>query len=345
MSIAAAVNVTQVNYTNSGGRMMYDEQDIEEFMQTASAEIAVDIGDGKGLVNDQRSEKRRERAEKRLGGLRQYAALGEGFSPTTDTIKTLAPDCYTLTMTMEGSIIFLPQKLVTDNLLRLPDSKSEAVIQEVERFWTLKDKFRKYGFAHKRGFLLWGPPGSGKTSTVAMIIADMVTAGGIVLLADHPGFLAKALMQFRAIESERPLVVIWEDIDTVIANFGESSVLSILDGEAQVENVVFIATTNYPERLDGRVINRPSRFDKIVKIGMPNAEARKMFLMSKIETTEKDGIDLVKATEGLSIAHLKELVISTYCQETPVNEVLDRLQKMKNKPKSDSEAGGPIGFR
>ncbi len=139
------------------------------------------------------------------------------------------------------------------------------------------------------------------------------------------------------------MVVIWEDIDTIIANYGESQVLSILDGESQVENVVFLATTNYPERLDGRVINRPSRFDKIVKIGMPNAAARKMYLESKISELVKDGIDLVADTEGFSIAHLKELIISTCCQDTPVAEVLDRLKKMKKTPTSDSDRG-PLGF-
>lgn len=320
--------------------------DIQEFIEKAihafDDEDGPSIARQPGLVNGA-TEAREKKKEEKLGALTQYASFGGAYTPTSNTIKTLPPDCYTLQMTMDGSIIFKPQKLVTDNLMRLPDSKSDEVVAEVSKFWGLKGKFKKFGFAHKRGFLLWGPPGSGKTSTVSITINDMVKGGGIVILGENPMILSKALGEFRAIESERPLAVILEDIDTIISNYGESGVLSILDGEAQVENVVFIATTNYPERLDGRVINRPSRFDKIVKIGMPNAQAREMFLKAKLETTvtkdSKTGevVDLVKETEGFSIAHIKEMIISTYCQENPVKEVLERLKKMKQKPSSDSE--------
>ena len=312
--------------------------DLDEFMEKATATMDA-LDEGPIAINPSPARQRKkEKEEEKLGQLTQYASISGCFVPTSNTIKTLPPDCYTLSQTMEGSIIFRPQKLTTDNLMRLPDSKSDEVIAEVNKFWELKDKFKKFGFAHKRGFLLWGPPGSGKTSTISITINDMVKAGGIVILGDHPGTLAKALAEFRTIELQRPLTVILEDIDTIIQNYGESHVLSILDGEAQVENVVFIATTNYPEKLDGRVINRPSRFDKVVKINLPNSAARKMFLESKIDSTVVEGIDLVTATEGFSIAHIKELIISTFCQGNPVAQSLDRLKKMKQKPSSESES-------
>lgn len=318
------------------------DDDSGEFMETA---VASDMDDRPKTLNEltKSSSGRKNKEERVLGGLSQYATTGDVYIPTTSTVRTLPPDCYTMSLSMDGQFKFQAQKLVTDDLLRLPDSKSDAVIAEVEHFWTLKDKFKKYGFAHKRGFMLFGPPGSGKTSTIAIIINDMIKRGGIVLLGENPAIMAMGLKSLRAIEPERPLVVILEDIDTIIFNYGESMVLSILDGEAQVENVVFIATTNYPEKLDGRIINRPSRFDKIVKIGMPNAQARELFLKSKLDSLEKDGVDLVKETEGFSIAHLKEMIISTYCQESPIREVLDRLKGMKKTPKS-SEDNTPVGF-
>lgn len=278
------------------------------------------------------------------GGLNQWSNVnGKGYIATTDTTKILPSACYRPTWTPDGALIFLKQDIVTDKLLRLPDSRSDEVIKEVENFWTLKDTFKKYGFAHKRGFLLYGPPGSGKTSTIAIIMSDMIRHNGLVMLADNPASLTAGLAQLRTVEPERPVVVIMEDIDTIIRDYGENQVLSVLDGEAQIENVVYVATTNYPENLNGRIINRPSRFDRVMKINTPNAEARAMYLKTKIDNLVVDGYDLVKETDGLSIAHLKELIVALCCLKTPTKEIIQRLQRMKYTPKS-SDGEGKLGF-
>jgi hypothetical protein len=322
--------------------------DVEEFMETALG-VTMDEKPSDGPIPKRKPHDLMKEAKKakKTSGLTQYASLngGAAYMPTSHTVHTLPPDCYYLSQTMEGGIVFLSQKIVTDKLLRLPDSRSDEVVAEVEKFWTLKETFKKFGFAHKRGFLLFGPPGSGKTSTVAIIMNDMVKRGGIVILGDHPSTLAKGLANLRSIESERPVVVIMEDIDTIIQRYGESEVLALLDGESQIENVVYIATTNYPEKLDGRITNRPSRFDRIVKIGMPNAAARELYIRSRLDHTVRDGVDLVKETEGLSIAHIKELIISVYCQENAVKDTLERLSKMKIMPKSDPDMKlAPLGL-
>lgn len=338
--------------------------DLEEFMEKAKdgsepAEIAMPKKSRRNQLHAEKCEETESDEDKaaKIGQPVQYSYFAHGFLPTTSTIESLPAGCYKIESAGQV-LIFAPKKVITDDLLRLPDSKSDEVIEEVEIFWTLKHLFDKYGFSHKRGFLLWGPPGSGKTCTIAQIIDKMVKAGGIVLLADHPNSLSNMLSKFRQIEPDRPLVVIWEDIDTIIDNYGESEVLSVLDGESQVDNVVFIATTNYPEKLDGRIVNRPSRFDRIVKIDMPNEGARRMYLEAKVgknlivmEEDDKGqtiAVDLVAQTKGLSIAHLRELIIGVYCQKNKALAVIKRLQAMRVKPKSgfESESNGiGLGLR
>ena len=279
----------------------------------------------------------------------QYSKCGEAFVPTTRTLKALPAGAYDMVNVGNGVYGFQPLNIITDTLYKFPDTKSDEIIKEVEDFWQMKDSFTKFGFLHKRGILLYGPPGGGKTCVVALIIKDMVNAGGLVIVHRNPARLMGMLTKLRSIEPNRPIVVVLEDIDAIIDEGFESGLLNLLDGENQVDNIVFLATTNYPEKLDGRIVNRPSRFDRVVKIDMPNEEARRMYLTEKlgsarvIDEDTKTAIDLAKETKGLSIAHLKELIIGIYCQKSKPKDVLRRLESMKTRPNS-SEFSRSVGF-
>ena len=77
-----------------------------------------------------------------------------------------------------------------------------------------------------------------------------------------------------------------------------------MDGELQIDNVLFVATTNYPEKLDRRLVCRPSRFDIIRKVGMPTASAREVYLQTKNKRLCSDSAELadwVKQTEGFYV--------------------------------------------
>jgi hypothetical protein len=272
-------------------------------------------------------------AEVPVGQPTQWSLLGNGYIPCNETADALKPGAYHLTFKPNIGLHIERHTLTTDRLMRLPDSTSDLVISEVERFWTLKEKFKQYGFTHKRGFLLWGPPGSGKTCTIAFVIQQMISTGGVVFLADHPAPLTAGMQALRHVEPNRRLLVVLEDIDTLINRHGEAEILAILDGESSIDNVMFLATTNYPERLDGRIVNRPSRFDRIVKIGTPSPEARKLYLESR--GIKDDVAKWVELTNGLSIAHIKELIVSVACFGEELAAVAARLQAMARPPKSD----------
>jgi hypothetical protein len=256
---------------------------------------------------------------------------GDRFSPCEYSEKILPPGQYTIEHSDSIGTHFHAVTTNLDGLLELPDSAAEAVIKEVKSFWNKEQHFRKFGFMWKRGIMLWGPPGSGKTVCVQQISQFVVKSGGVALYINTPSYDVKGLRLLRQIEPNRPLVIILEDIDSIIDTHGESSLLALLDGELQIDNVLFIATTNYPERLDKRFINRPSRFDLVKKIGMPSNEAREAYFRAKNSRLSHNPEELrtwVGDTKGFSIAHMKELIVSVEVFEVRYEEALARLKKM-----------------
>lgn len=272
---------------------------------------------------------------------RQWAVHPDDtYAPCGSTVQALPTGVYRNAVDQFGTVLFVKVKLVTDDLVRLPDTASDRVLEGIAKFWESEAEFRKFGQVFKRGVLLWGPPGSGKTVTVTMLVHDVVQRGGTVILSSSPELTAQALAQFRRVEPDRKLICILEDLDELTDRYGESNLLALLDGEQQVDKIVYVATTNYPERLDARLVNRPSRFDEVIKIGMPSAAARRVYLRSRLKISDLADADLqvwVEETDGLSIAHLRELVAAVFCLGRDYEDTLKRLKAMQRRPSSTGD--------
>lgn len=155
----------------------------------------------------------------------------------------------------------------------------------------------------------------------------------------------------REIEPNTPVVVLMEDIDSTLQHYNESEVLNILDGVNQIEKAVFLATTNYPEELGERIINRPSRFDKRFKIDHPNPESRKMYFEYLIGADRIDELNIpidrwVQDTEDFSLAHLKELFVAVVILGDEYEDAIETLSSMREErlDSSKDEYKAPMGF-
>jgi SpoVK/Ycf46/Vps4 family AAA+-type ATPase len=251
------------------------------------------------------------------------------YFPAGKVIKKLPPGYYTIEQSMQGT--FLAKKpLQTEDLLRFPDSNTDAVLREIEKFWLLEDKFRAREIPYKRGILMFGPPGSGKTCALKLIVKNLVEdQKGIII--DFPGAntFKSGYELVRGIHSTMPMVVMMEDIDSLLGRYNQSEVLNLLDGMYGIDKIVFVATTNHPEKLGSRIMNRPSRFDKKFFVGMPNEESRRMYLRHLLAESPEDVERWVGDTEGFSIAHLKELFVATKFLGDEYQVALETLGRMK----------------
>ncbi len=285
-----------------------------------------------------------------LGNLVQWTTGdNKRFVPASHTKPRLIPGVYEIQHSNTVGLYFEKIPVKTEGLLRFPQTNSDRVVKEIQNFWDKEAIFREYKLTYKRGIILWGPPGSGKSCTIQLIMQDVVAREGIVIKFTNPGLFIEGMRVFREIEKETPAVILMEDIDSTIETWDESAVLNILDGVDQVEKVVFLATTNYPERLGARILNRPSRFDKRFKIGHPNAESRMMYFKYLIgeKKVSELGIDLkkwVKDTEKFSIAHLKELFVAVVILGDDYKEAVETLSSMKEAIHSEDDKDKFMGF-
>lgn len=259
---------------------------------------------------------------------KKYMVQGNSFSPVGEIVteKVLPAGIYRIQNSMEG-IFFEIHDVNTDDILKFEDNRYNSILKEIDNFWNLKEDFTKYGFTHKRGILLYGDPGVGKSVMLKLAMAEAAEKNNIVLITKDAHNLVSGLRALREVEKERKVLCIIEDIDEIINYGGEHAILELFDGDSQTDNVLFLATTNYIQKLPPRIL-RASRFDRKIKIDNPPTEGRYAYLKAKLKENIDDAKihELAEKTKGLSFAQLREFVISTFCLKHDADKVIDRLK-------------------
>ena len=270
--------------------------------------------------------------------------------------NNIPPGIYEIGFDETKRTYFLQNKETNlDELFVLPSKEQDAIIDDIQKFWTRKENFKDYGFNYKRGILLYGSPGNGKTSIFNLLSKEIVEKyNGIIFHLKNSDEL-KSFNRFsnilRQIEKETPLLLILEDLETFTEySSDEILLLNLLDGAEQLENIVVLASTNYPEKLKERILNRPSRFDRRYELKLPNDEVREFYFKKKLKEADLASIDLKKwidETKGLSVAHLAEVVKSVFALGNTFEETIELLNEMKTKLDSykfDENKSTSIGF-
>jgi hypothetical protein len=209
-----------------------------------------------------------------------------------------------------------------DNLI-LPGDLKEEIQNDFARFFGSRGIYEKYGIPWKRGVLLIGPPGNGKTHTVKALINQLkfpclyVKSFNSRYDTEHDNIRAV----FMRARQTAPCIIVLEDLDSLIDGKNRSFFLNELDGFATNTGVVVLATTNHPERLDPAILDRPSRFDRKYYFNLPGPAERFMYLtawkrslQSELRLSDEAVDEAVEMTEGFSYAYMKELFLSSLMQ-------------------------------
>ena len=196
----------------------------------------------------------------------------------------------------------------------LDDDSSLAVLEDMKEFGNAQDWYQERGVPYRRGYLLYGSPGNGKSSLV-MALASELGRGVCSLSLSSSGLNDQALI---SLFSEVPpgCIILIEDVDCAFDKREQedyitfSGLLNALDGIVATEGRVVFMTTNHPEKLDTALI-RPGRCD--VEMEFTNAtESQGERLFTKFfPNTEGLSKDFGRACAGgdYSMAHLQGVLI------------------------------------
>jgi energy-coupling factor transporter ATP-binding protein EcfA2 len=259
------------------------------------------------------------------------------FQATAPQFGTMLPaGIYEYFVDMRGMEFFIKKPIERpEKLIEFPGKVGE-ILAELQFFYSPETRtaYSDYGMPYKRGILLYGPPGSGKSVILNLVLGQVVQAGGIgVLVSGGVRQIAAAYKYLRKVEPDRNVIMVVEDLDTSMAGpRGEAEFTNVLDGvDTNLHGIVIVATTNYIEKLPPRLVNRPGRFDKTFYIGPPSESIRLHYLRQLFEKLrqhpENQDIEKwAKDTKGLSLAHIKELFIQVMLLRNDYAKVIHRMK-------------------
>ncbi len=258
-------------------------------------------------------------------------------------VQHLPPGAYTIDTNRDGFVIN-KCNVNTDQLYKFNNNISNKVLEEIKDFWSKAELYKKHNFVHKRGLLLQGPPGCGKTSIINILIGEIVKLKGLV-------FFVKTLKNFstltealstvvRIIEKDTPIITIIEDVDQMIeANGSDSPFLNFLDGSNSIDHHLVILTSNNTNSLSSALI-RPSRVDMLVSLDNPNSDIRREYLKEK-GFPEDLLEECIQKTNNFSFAKLKEIFVGVVILNKTIDDVIEQLdnQTKNNFLKEDHKIG------
>lgn len=209
--------------------------------------------------------------------------------------------------------------------------QEEAIkdVAEVVDFLKNPAKYHRLGAELPKGILLEGPPGTGKTLLARAVANEagctFIHTSGSQFINKYVGTGANNVRKlFEQARKQAPAIIFIDEIDAVGSRKHDENqeykhtineLLTQLDGFQQEENIIVMAATNLAKSLD-KALMRPGRFDRIVRVGLPNRKGRQDILQYYMHKKKLDASinptalakNFSSRTTMFSGAQLKKLV-------------------------------------
>jgi len=206
----------------------------------------------------------------------------------------------------------------------------EGIAADLREFLDSRAWYEGRGIPYKRGYLMYGPPGNGKTSLCKALASEMGLDLCILNLADLTDENASELMADLAEigRQNRPKLLVAEDVDSFVdgrdvkkMTLSFSTLLNMFDGVASQEGTVLVLTTNLVNSLDPALI-RPGRIDLKVEVENPDPESIQKYL----ELFYGGPVDCI-GFHGVSMSQVQECCIQN---KLSPNTCIQQLKQLCN---------------
>jgi ATPase family associated with various cellular activities (AAA) len=159
----------------------------------------------------------------------------------------------------------------------IPHQRARAELDFIAASVRNRDMLKAEGLSIRRGLLLSGPPGDGKSTAIECFVNDIAGEATIIIV--------EAVEHIRVVyhlaQMLAPAVVILEDLDLMtksrdnpyalaVKDDVTGELLQVLSGGSAYADIVTIATTNHPEAIDEALAKRAGRFDVHIRLGYPS---------------------------------------------------------------------------
>jgi hypothetical protein len=209
---------------------------------------------------------------------------------------------------------FLPIPNLDFDDVKLTEDMKQAIKVGALEFFKKREVYNKNNIPYKRGLIFTGQPGTGKTLTGKILMAQSKCTF-IWVTSDMVRWPEDVKYIYSMAKELAPCILFMEDLDRYLERSGAVDVIKTqMDGLESVDGICSILCTNYPDKLPKALLDRPSRFDEVIIFELPDKQLR-YDILSKIAEPmsiidkEKSLLKIAEKSEGLTGAHLKEVLI------------------------------------
>lgn len=207
----------------------------------------------------------------------------------------------------------------------LAPAMKQNLIDDVQGFFDNQGLYAQFAVPWKRGVILHGVPGNGKTVSIKALMASLYGRPDPIPSLYVKSFETNCQTEQYAIwqifmKARRmaPCLLIFEDLDSLVNDDIRSYFLNEVDGLESNDGILMIGSTNHLDKLDPAISKRPSRFDRKYHFKIPEEEERKLYVEywrkkllknDTVEFPEELCNVIAQLSEGFSFAYLKELFV------------------------------------